>query len=62
MSKAHVAKLDLWTKVYDVEDLVCELAWIDVVTMCMIGNERNVKRADVWDEGEALEEVVLLIC
>lgn len=62
MSKAHVAKLDLWAEVYNVEDLVCEFAWIDVVTMCMVGNERNIKRANVWDEREALEEMVLVIC
>lgn len=47
---------------YNVEDLVCQFAWIDVVAVRVVGDKRNVKRADVRNEGESLKEVVLLRC
>jgi hypothetical protein len=45
--------------VNDVEDLVCEFAGIDIGAVGVVGNERYVEGADVWNVGEALEEVVL---
>lgn len=45
---------------HDVEDLVGEFAWVDVVAVRVVGDEGDVERADVWDEWQALEEVVLL--
>lgn len=47
---------------YNVQNLVCEFAWVDVVTMRMVSDEGDVERADVWDEREALKEVMLINC
>ena len=47
---------------HDVEDLVGEFAWVDIVAVRVVGDEGDVEGADVGDEGEALEEVVLLSC
>ena len=62
MGEAHVAELDLRAEVHDVEDLVGEFARVDVVAVRVVGDERDVERADVWNEREALEEVVLRLC
>ena len=62
MGEAHVAELDLRAEVHDVEDLVGEFARVDVVAVRVVGDEGNVERADVWDERQALEEVVLRLC
>ena len=47
---------------HDVEDLVGEFARVDVVAVRVVGDEGDVERADVWNEREALEEVVLRLC
>jgi hypothetical protein len=44
---------------HDVEDLVGKFARIDVATMRMVGNKGNIERADMRDEREPLEEVML---
>ena len=44
---------------HDIEDLVGELAWINVAAVCVVRNERNVKRANVRDIRKTLEKVVL---
>ena len=62
MGEAHVAELDLRAEVHDVEDLVGEFARVDVVAVRVVGDEGDVERADVWNEREALEEVVLRLC
>lgn len=46
---------------YNVKNLICEFAQVDVVAVCMVGNEGDVQGADVRDEGQALKEVVLLV-
>lgn len=45
---------------YNVKDLVRELARVDVVAMCVVGDEGDIQGADVWNQREALEEVMLL--
>jgi uncharacterized Fe-S cluster-containing protein len=45
--------------VHNVEDLVSEFTWVDVTAMCVVGNEGNVKGADMRNVRETLEEVVL---
>lgn len=62
MCEAHVAELDLGAEVHDVEDLVGEFARVDVVAVRVVGDEGYVERADVGNEWQALEEVVLLSC
>lgn len=47
---------------YNVQNLVCEFAWVDVVTMRMVSDKGDVERADVGDERESLEEVMLVNC
>jgi hypothetical protein len=47
---------------YNVKDLVSQLARIDVAPMRVIGYEGNVERADVGYVGQTLQEVVLSIC
>lgn len=44
---------------HDVEDLVGELARIDVVAVEVVGDVGDVEGADMRDMREALEEVVL---
>lgn len=46
---------------YNIKDLVGEFAWVDVITVCMVGDEGNVQRADMRDVGQALEEVMLVL-
>jgi hypothetical protein len=46
----------------NIQDLVCEFARVDVVTVRMIGDEGDIKRADVRDEGQSLQEVMLPSC
>jgi hypothetical protein len=48
--------------VHDVEDLVGEFARVNVVAVRVVGDEGDVERADVGNEWQALEEVVLLSC
>lgn len=62
MCKAHVAELNFGAEVHDVEDLVGEFAWVDVVAVRVVGDKGYIERADVWDEWQALEKVVLLSC
>jgi hypothetical protein len=45
--------------VHDVEDLVGELARVDVVAVEVVGDVGDVEGADMRDVWEALEEVVL---
>ena len=44
---------------HNVEDLVSEFARINIATMRMVGDEGDVEGADVRDEREPLEEVML---
>lgn len=62
MCKSHVAQLDFWAEVHDVKNLVCKFAWVDVIAMRMIGDERYVEGTDMRDVRQALEEVVLGTC
>jgi hypothetical protein len=45
--------------VNDIEDLVSEFAGINVGAVGVVGDEGYVEGTDVWNVGEALEEVVL---
>jgi hypothetical protein len=45
--------------VHDIEDLVGELAWVNVAAMCVVRDEGNVKRANVRDIRKTLEKVML---
>lgn len=47
---------------HNVEDLVGEFPGVDVVAVGMVSNKGDVERTDVWDEGQALKEMVLLRC
>ena len=44
----------------NVQDLVSEFSWVNVVTVSMIGNEGNVQRPDVWYQRKSLQKVMLV--
>jgi len=43
----------------NVEDLVCKFTRIDVVSVRMVSDERNVKGTNMWDVRQTLEEMML---
>lgn len=57
--QAHVAKLDLGAEGNDVHDLHCEILFLKIRTVRVVGDVRDVEGANVRDHRQSLEEVVL---
>ena len=56
---AQVADFDLGPEGDDVDDLEGELASIEMVAVDVVGNVRDVKRAEVGNLGKSLKEEML---